>query len=276
MENQTFKMSQKGYDQLVEELKYLQTVREKEVAEQLKKARSFGDLSENPAYDEAKTEQGRLYSKIAEIKKVIDIAEIIAPAPQMIKCRTFEDVMQDYTVKTELSELSEGELPEEVKYFMRRLIGHELSSGCQFVSDTEDYDTTWGCGGQIYSSGTVIAQVGAGGNYYVLRPDGMVCYFDHLAEGDARYKHGDAFESLDYDVLQAEIAQPLGISFAQFVVALDLYAQFQKVYAEYEEESEEIDHFLGECSDDCKGCRLVHQFRQQLDSIEKNLSENWV
>lgn len=72
-----YKMSKERYEELQEELKYLQTVREKEVAEQIKEARSFGDLSENSEYDEAKTEQGKLYSKIAEIKNVIDRAEII-------------------------------------------------------------------------------------------------------------------------------------------------------------------------------------------------------
>jgi len=72
-----FKMSKGRYDELQEELRYLQTVREKEVAELIKEARSFGDLSENSEYDEAKTEQGKLYSRIAELKKVIDNAEII-------------------------------------------------------------------------------------------------------------------------------------------------------------------------------------------------------
>jgi len=72
-----YKISQARYDQLKEELNYLQTVREKEVAEQIREARSFGDLSENSEYDEAKTEQGKLYSKIAEIQDLIDNAEII-------------------------------------------------------------------------------------------------------------------------------------------------------------------------------------------------------
>ena len=72
-----FKMSQERLDELKQELEYLQTVREKEVAEQIKEARSFGDLSENSEYDEAKTEQGKLYSKIAEIKNLIENAEII-------------------------------------------------------------------------------------------------------------------------------------------------------------------------------------------------------
>ncbi|MDR3277395.1 MAG: transcription elongation factor GreA [Oscillospiraceae bacterium] len=72
-----FKMSGGRLQELKDELQYLQTVREKEVAEQIKEARSFGDLSENSEYDEAKTEQGKLYSKIAEIKNLIDNAEII-------------------------------------------------------------------------------------------------------------------------------------------------------------------------------------------------------
>ena len=72
-----FKMSQERYDDLVNELRYLETDRAKEVSEQIKEARSFGDLSENSEYDEAKTEQGKLYSKIAEIKNLIDNAEIV-------------------------------------------------------------------------------------------------------------------------------------------------------------------------------------------------------
>ncbi|HAJ65017.1 MAG: transcription elongation factor GreA [Eubacteriales bacterium] len=72
-----FKMSQERLDALKEELNYLETVREKEVAELIKEARSFGDLSENSEYDEAKTEQGKLYSKIAELKVLIENAEIV-------------------------------------------------------------------------------------------------------------------------------------------------------------------------------------------------------
>ncbi|MCL2227169.1 MAG: transcription elongation factor GreA [Oscillospiraceae bacterium] len=72
-----YKMSEERLSQLKDELHYLQTVREKEVAQQIKEARSFGDLTENSEYDEAKTEQGKLYSKIAEIKNLIENAEIV-------------------------------------------------------------------------------------------------------------------------------------------------------------------------------------------------------
>ncbi|MDR0491249.1 MAG: transcription elongation factor GreA [Oscillospiraceae bacterium] len=72
-----YKMSEERLQELKDELHYLQTVREKEVAQQIKEARSFGDLTENSEYDEAKTEQGKLYSKIAEIKNLVENAEIV-------------------------------------------------------------------------------------------------------------------------------------------------------------------------------------------------------
>jgi transcription elongation factor GreA len=78
-------MSEERLAELKEELNYLVTVREKEVAEQIKEARSFGDLSENSEYDEAKTEQGKLYSKIAEIKNLIENAEIITKSDETDK-----------------------------------------------------------------------------------------------------------------------------------------------------------------------------------------------
>lgn len=72
-----FKMSQERLNAIKEELNFLETVEEKRVAELIKEARSFGDLSENSEYDEAKTEQGKLYSKIAELKVLIENAEIV-------------------------------------------------------------------------------------------------------------------------------------------------------------------------------------------------------
>ena len=75
-----YKMSQERLDALKDELHYLETTREKEVAELIKEARSFGDLSENSEYDEAKTEQGKLYSRIAEIKNLIENAVVVEKA----------------------------------------------------------------------------------------------------------------------------------------------------------------------------------------------------
>ena len=72
-----YKMSAERKEELQKELTYLKTVREKEVADLIKEARGFGDLSENSEYDEAKNEQGKLYSKIAEIKVLLENAEIV-------------------------------------------------------------------------------------------------------------------------------------------------------------------------------------------------------
>ena len=75
-----YRMSPERLEELRKELEYMETVREREVAEQIKEARSFGDLSENSEYDEAKTEQGKLYSKIAEIKDLIENAVVLDSA----------------------------------------------------------------------------------------------------------------------------------------------------------------------------------------------------
>jgi len=66
-----YKLTPKRLQELQDELTYLKTTREKEVAALLKEARSFGDLSENSEYDEAKNEQGKLYSRIAEVEAVL-------------------------------------------------------------------------------------------------------------------------------------------------------------------------------------------------------------
>ena len=66
-----FKMSQERYDELKKELDYSKTTRADEIAELIKEARGFGDLSENSEYDEAKNEQGKLYSRIAELEDIL-------------------------------------------------------------------------------------------------------------------------------------------------------------------------------------------------------------
>ena len=72
-----FKMSQARFDELQKELNYLKTTRSDEVAEMIKVARGFGDLSENSEYDEAKNEQGKLYSHIAEVEEILQHAVIV-------------------------------------------------------------------------------------------------------------------------------------------------------------------------------------------------------
>jgi len=64
-------LSPERLKELQEELTHLKTVREREVAELIKEARSYGDLSENSEYDEAKNEQGKVYSRIAELEEIL-------------------------------------------------------------------------------------------------------------------------------------------------------------------------------------------------------------
>ncbi len=72
-----YKLSKERLQALEEELQYLRTTREREVAELIKEARSFGDLSENSEYDEAKTEQAKLYGRIAEVENILANAVVI-------------------------------------------------------------------------------------------------------------------------------------------------------------------------------------------------------
>ena len=64
-------LTRESYDAKVKELEQLKTTGRDEIAERIKVARSFGDLSENAEYDEAKNEQGKLYSRIAELEDIL-------------------------------------------------------------------------------------------------------------------------------------------------------------------------------------------------------------
>ena len=70
-------LTQDGYNKLEEGLEYLKTVKRKEVAERLKVAISFGDLSENAEYDEAKNEQAKLEEQILKLDEKLRKAVII-------------------------------------------------------------------------------------------------------------------------------------------------------------------------------------------------------
>lgn len=66
-----------GAEELEKQLEYLKTVARKEVAEQIKTAREFGDLSENAEYDEAKNEQSRIEGEIMRIEARLRSAQVI-------------------------------------------------------------------------------------------------------------------------------------------------------------------------------------------------------
>ena len=70
-------LTKEGLENLKKELDYLENTKKKEIAQKLKKAISYGDLSENAAYTEAKDDQAFLQGRILELKGLINSAEII-------------------------------------------------------------------------------------------------------------------------------------------------------------------------------------------------------
>ncbi|MGN1298976.1 MAG: transcription elongation factor GreA [Candidatus Scatovivens sp.] len=77
MEEKEILLTQEGYDNLEKELEELKTVKRYEIAERIKVALGFGDLSENSEYDEAKNAQAANETKIAELENKLRYARII-------------------------------------------------------------------------------------------------------------------------------------------------------------------------------------------------------
>ena len=77
MENKEFILTQEGYDNIEKELEYLKTEKRTEIAERIKVALGFGDLSENSEYDEAKNAQAQNEIKIADLENKLRYAKVI-------------------------------------------------------------------------------------------------------------------------------------------------------------------------------------------------------
>ena len=75
METKTY--TPQGFKALQDELDYLVTVKVEENKKDISTARAFGDPSENSEYDEAKAEQGKIHSRIAELREMIAHAKVI-------------------------------------------------------------------------------------------------------------------------------------------------------------------------------------------------------
>ena len=131
-----FKMSQSRFDELEKELNYLKTTRSDEVAEMIKVARGFGDLSENSEYDEAKNEQGKLYSRIAEIENILSnhvVIEDHEKDPDAVRLGSritvldleFKEEETYQVVGSQEADPMNGKISEESP-FGRALIGHKV------------------------------------------------------------------------------------------------------------------------------------------------------
>ena len=73
-------LTQEGFEKLQQELKYLTEVRRREVADRIRHARDFGDISENSEYDDAKNEQYLLERRISEVQRRLRNAKVVDPA----------------------------------------------------------------------------------------------------------------------------------------------------------------------------------------------------
>lgn len=77
MSNNRVILTEAGLKEKQAKLEYLKTVRRAEISEQIKEARAFGDLSENAEYDEAKNEQARVETEIAQLEKLLRNAVLL-------------------------------------------------------------------------------------------------------------------------------------------------------------------------------------------------------
>lgn len=77
MASKTTFVTVEGLQKLKDELEFLKVTKRKEIAEALKQAKAFGDLSENSEYDEAKNEQAEVERHIAELEAILENVEII-------------------------------------------------------------------------------------------------------------------------------------------------------------------------------------------------------
>ena len=70
-------LTPEGLEKLKQEIEHLSTTRRREVAERIKEAREFGDISENSEYDDAKNEQAMLEARIAQLEDKLRSAQVI-------------------------------------------------------------------------------------------------------------------------------------------------------------------------------------------------------
>ena len=132
-----YKLSPQRLKELQDEMNYLKTVREKEVAELIKEARSFGDLSENFEYKAAKQEKNRNESRIRFLENMIKTAVVIED-------HSGADAVGLYDKVTVYLEEDEEELDAEKFESRLELESIEVRPDGEFCFWFEDGDLFWG------------------------------------------------------------------------------------------------------------------------------------
>jgi transcription elongation factor GreA len=112
-----------GLKKLEEEIEYLSTVRRREVAERIREARDFGDISENAEYDDAKNEQAQLEAQIVQLEERLRRSKVVEDAPDKgevafgsivhIKDQDSGDSKKFQIVGSTEADLSQGKLSSE-------------------------------------------------------------------------------------------------------------------------------------------------------------------
>lgn len=116
------RLTDDGLKKLKEELENLKTNGRAEIAEKIKMARGYGDLSENSEYDEAKNEQAKIEARIIEIEAMLKNVEIIADVKGSVKMVTLGTKVKILDV----------EFDEELEY---RIVGSAEANGNDCISD---------------------------------------------------------------------------------------------------------------------------------------------
>lgn len=107
-ESKKYIMTYEGVKKLEEELEYLKTVKRKEITEKIKVALSFGDLSENSEYDDAKNEQAFVEGRIVQLENMLKNATIVDE----------NEIPTDIVSIGSIVKVKDYEFDEEVEYTM--------------------------------------------------------------------------------------------------------------------------------------------------------------
>ena len=123
MNNKEIVVTPAGLAALEAELEELKTVKRKEIAEKIKVARGFGDLSENSEYDEAKNEQGFIESRIAQLERMLKLVRVLdedeisddtVMMGSIVKVEDEDGEVEEYTITSSTeSDLASGKLSDE-------------------------------------------------------------------------------------------------------------------------------------------------------------------
>lgn len=127
-------LTKTGLQKVEDELEELKTVRRKEVAERIKQALAFGDISENSEYDEAKNEQAQVEERIAKLEsilrkaRVVDESEITSDAVSIGSTVKVKDLEFDEEVEYTIVGSAEAD-PYELKISNESPVGRALLGG---------------------------------------------------------------------------------------------------------------------------------------------------